>query len=72
MTPAAWAWIVLGAVVALYVGGFDAWAVITHHLTMSGQGGRWIYSKTAGPILVWIGVGGFLALLYHLIQERGR
>ena len=72
MTPAAWAWAGLGLLIALYVGGFDAWALITHHLTMSGQGGRWLYSKAAGPILVFVVVGGFLALLYHISQERGR
>ena len=72
MTSAAWAWAGLGALILLYVGGFDAWAIVTGHLTMSGQGGRWLYSKVAGPFLIWLFVGGGLALLYHISQERGR
>ncbi len=53
--PAAWAWLILlGGLI-----GYELWAILTHHLTLS----QWLQRR--GP-LKWFGLGAFLVLIWHL------
>lgn len=70
MSAAAWAWIGLPLAVVAFVAGFDWWAQVTGHLTMSAQIHLWMQDQIIGPLVVggWAAVGA--GLIYHFAINR--
>ena len=67
MSPAAWAWIGLGALIAAYVLGFDL-AFPDH--TMSAQFHQWMQNQVTGPIVVGLWVGVSVGFIYHFLINK--
>lgn len=70
MTPAAVAWIILGAFVVAYVAGFDTWAHFESQFTMTHQMDVWLQNHASGPFIIWFWTGALPAWLFHLWQTR--
>lgn len=70
MTPAAWAWVGLVAVLAAYVTGFDVWAQVTDHATMSGQFHDWMQDQLIGPLAVALWAAVSAGLVYHFLINK--
>lgn len=70
MNPATWAWIGMGALIAVYVLTFDLWAEVTHRATMSAQFHTWMQSQLTGPIVTGLWTGISAAFLYHFLINR--
>lgn len=71
-TSAVLAWVVLVVIIAVYVVAFDVWASKTAHRTMSNQFGHWLTETIAGPIILGIWAGVFVALSFHFAMEAIR
>lgn len=68
---AAWAWLVLVAIVVSFVAAFDIWATVTKHHTMTGQFRMWLGSEVIGPFIFGAWVGIFGGLSWHWLV-RGK
>ena len=71
-TPAGWAWLILASAVTLYVAGFDIWASLTGHETMSGRFRDWLFNPVTAPFIVAAWVGLFAGLSAHWLIRRQR
>lgn len=67
---AAWAWLVLAVLIAGFVAGYDTWAILTHHDTMSGQVAAWLQHSWTGAAVIAIWVGLPAGLLYHFFRSK--
>jgi hypothetical protein len=70
VTPAVWAWIGLGTLIAAYVLGVDLWLQATGRATMSAQFHAWMYSPLIGPVVVTLWVGISAGFLWHFLINR--
>lgn len=68
---AAWAWLVLAVLVAVFVAAFDVWAHLTGHALMTTQMRWWIADRVIGPFIIGGWVGAFVAVMWHFLV-RGR
>ena len=71
MNPAQWAWVILAAIIAVYVTVFDVWAHYASRQSMSGAFHDWLGGPVTGPLIVGIWAGVFIALTYHFAVTRG-
>ena len=69
---AAWAWLVLTIGIAAFVAGFDVWAHLTGHLTMTGQFRLWLGDAVTGPFLFGGWVAVFAGLSWHWLVKGKR
>lgn len=72
MNPAAWAWVGLAVIIICYVAGFDVWAHFSGAQSMSGRFHDWLHDPLAGPLIVGLWGGTFLALTFHFIVTRSQ
>lgn len=68
----AWAWLILIAVIVLYVGVFDLHAYLTHTDTMSGQFRAWLFDDVIGPFIFGGWIGTFTGLTFHWFRYKGK
>lgn len=67
MNSAVYAWITLLAGIVLFVVGYDVWATVTNHPTMSGEFHNLMQHQVLGPALVALWTGATCGLLYHFL-----
>ena len=70
MTPAAWAWVGLAVLIGATVGGFDWWAQVTNHATMSAQFHTWMQDQVIGPIVVALWAAVSAGFVYHFLINK--
>lgn len=70
MNSAAWAWVVLIVSIVLYVVGYDVWATVSNHQTMSGEFHNLMQHQILGPALVALWVGASTGLIYHFLINK--
>lgn len=70
MTPAAWAWLGLAALLTAYVLGIDLWLQATGRVTMSAQFHLWMQSQVLGPVVVALWFGMSAGLVYHFLINK--
>ena len=65
------AWVGIVVVIASYVTAYDLWAHFTGHRLMTTQFRDWLAQPVAGPIVMGLWGGSFVALSFHFLV-RGR
>lgn len=70
MNTAIWAWVGIIVLISAYVVGYDVWAQVTNHVTMSAQFHTWMQSELVGPIVVAIWMGASIGLAYHFLINK--
>jgi hypothetical protein len=63
------AWLVLVAAIAAYVAVYDVWAWKTGHRMMTTQFRLWLHQTVAGPIVMGLWAGVFVALSFHFLVK---
>jgi hypothetical protein len=61
------AWLILVASIAAYVAAYDLWAYRTGHRMMTTQFRDWLHQEVAGPIVMGLWGGVFVALSFHFL-----
>lgn len=66
------AWIGIIVLIASYVTAYDLWAWKTGHRLMTTQFRDWLSQAVAGPIVMGLWGGAFIALTIHfVVRARG-
>jgi len=66
------AWVGLVTVIVCYVVAYDVWAWRSGHRMMTTQFRDWLAQPVAGPIVMGLWGGVFIALTFHfLVRARG-
>jgi hypothetical protein len=66
------AWLVLVAAIATYVAVYDVWACRTGHRMMTTQFRLWLHQAVAGPLVMGLWGGVFIALTFHFLVKASK
>lgn len=66
------AWLLLVAAIAVYVAVYDLWAYRSGHHPMPTQFRLWLHQEVAGPIVMGLWGGVFLALSFHFLVTASK
>lgn len=66
------AWLALIVIIAAYVTTYDLWAYKTGHRMMTTQFRLWLHQAVAGPVVMGLWGGVFLALTFHFLVSASK
>ena len=66
------AWLILVTAIAAYVAIYDVWAYKTGHRMMTTQFRDWLHQEVAGPVVMGLWGGVFIALTFHFLVSASR
>jgi hypothetical protein len=68
VTSPAWAWLYLAVIINAAWIGYDIWAKLHHHWTLSRQMHDWFFSPTIGPFVFAAIAAIFVLAVMHFLR----